>query len=60
MVAVAHHGNIKVLAQGCGHVGRDSFFDIAVELCSVVLWKGVHVNVWVGWIEHKSSVMFLL
>ena len=60
MVTVAHHANIKVFAQGWGHVGVDSLFDIAIELCSVVLWKGVHVNGRVGWVEHKLRVMFLL
>ncbi len=60
MATVAHHANIKVLAQGRGHVRRDSLFDIAVELCPVILWKGVHVNGWVGWVKHKPRVMFLL
>ncbi len=60
MVTVAHHANIKVFAQGRRHVRRDSFFDIAVELCSVVLWKGVHVNGRVGRVEHKLRVIFLL
>jgi hypothetical protein len=57
MVTVTHHANIK---EGHGHVRRDSLFDIAIELCLVALWKGVHVNGWVGWVEQKSSVMFLL
>jgi hypothetical protein len=60
MVTVAHHANIKAFAQGRGHVGRDSFFYIAAELCPVLLWEGVHVNGWVGWVEHKSRVVFLL
>ena len=36
MVDVAYHANIKVLAQGLGHVRRDSLFGIAIELCPVV------------------------
>ena len=60
MVTVTHHVNIKVLAQGHGHVRRDNLFDIAIELCLVVIWKRGHVDGRVGRVEHKLRVMFLL
>jgi hypothetical protein len=60
VVTIAAHSNVEVFTQWLGHVVRDGFLYITVELSPIIGGEGRHVNVGVCQDKDKSRVMFLL
>ncbi len=59
MVTIAEHANVEVFTQWLGHVMRDGFLDITIELGPIIGGEGRHINVKVCRVKDKSRVMLL-